>query len=44
MIKGPQDVLELIERHPCGVQQGKLMFLSWMCDTSYKPIFSLQTQ
>ena len=38
-IWGPQDVLELRERHPGGVQQGKIMSLLWMCDTSYKPIF-----
>ena len=44
MIQGPQDGLELRERHPGGVQQGKLMFLLCMCDTSYNPIFLWQTQ
>ena len=33
MIQGPQDVVELRERHPGGVQQEKLMFLLWVCDT-----------
>ena len=32
-------ILERREEHPGGVQQEKLMFLLWTCDTSYKPIF-----
>ena len=38
-IKGHQGCLERREPHPGGVQQEKHMFLLYMCDTSYNPIF-----